>query len=1379
MKRNKRKTRKKIIYFHKNIKFLILTTLIIILLLIIPLTILSFSLKNLISINAFSTKNYENLQIQQPLEIQPGTEKQYKEYKYSNNSGIILSSPKQIHCTWQQDNWKQCEAIFEIQDQRQIKQILSSPTIELEFENNKNVKNIQISYSDNFQIGSEKYTETINQQEKIEIRKKETTFTTTNENKKTPIKRTNEIKEKTTIKEETKYYNTRKFYNFQKLPTNNPPIKKIKEKNTTQKIETNQTTPTIVEENVTKVNIAEENTNETTQEEPPEQLSLPTEQTTTEEPDFINTTNQVPEENQTNHVTGFSILPEQGINTQKPFAIKVAFKIPKYETNSFDFTIKDQNFQAKLDPEISACGTLETQGTYSLEQDIQAEETCFIITADDITLDCQGHTITYSSNGNGYAIYSSSNSTTIKNCKILEGNSTGNKSAIYISGNNNKIEETTIITYSDNQEGIYAGGNNNNLLSNNITTHGRYAHPVYLITSSNNLVEGNTLNTNYWDSYGIYLDSSYHNQLIRNNITASDEEAYLIRLSNSNNNTIEENNLTDIGQLSYPLYIHSNSNYNNIINNFIFVHRGDGGAININSSNNNFLNNTIITHGTGAFGIEAFSQATNNNFQGNNITTYGPDSYTLYLISSSDNNFSENKLTTYGLGSFVITLSAANNNTFFKDRIISYGEWAAGILMEGPTTKNSFSNINATTYNSGSEIFYAYNQDHNFSVQDSYIKTYSETEEVYLESSLRQGTYNFTNVTPFESRWDIATSGNLIFSNYLNIFTNFTNNSASITDLTIHNSKGEEVFSGQTNNNGSLGIILPDSVRTNYTNTIFYSNYTITASLGNQLLNTSLNLSKNQDLYFTFNSTLYELYQDYSFPNINCIDCPHQGSTQANQNIYIHINSTSRISNLSTFIDLDNTLIGWWRMDDLNSRGDVVDYTGKNNGTLIGDTKQDSSGKLGKSLEFDGEGDCLNLGNQSNLHLRNTFSIVLWIKTLETSGAPTIIGRVDEGGVYSQYWYLGKKWEEGTLEAGLGDGSKYSSIYSTSNLVDGQWHQVIWVKEGDSQEIYVDGKLDTGISNIYSGIGDFNPGTNIYLGGDAESDDYWFNGSIDDLMIFNRKLTQEEIISLYSNQTNNKLEKNFTSLSEGEHTFKAYTQDSSAKINTTDNIEFTIDSNYTPNILPNNPGGGGNSNKSCKPEWNCSIWGRCINGKQIRTCENLNEKCDKQRPEVERSCKIKDVPEKDKKSKDILFDINLDLIKNSLSPSEKLSGTITLINLGIPGKVLANLTYEIINSKGEIVYSEEETVPVETQIEFIKTIDTSNLEEGEYTLLADLKYENQTEPAHSEEKFTIGKSTLNNTYGHSIVAIILLLIFAGIILAFFNLIKQIRKKQTF
>ena len=72
------------------------------------------------------------------------------------------------------------------------------------------------------------------------------------------------------------------------------------------------------------------------------------------------------------------------------------------------------------------------------------------------------------------------------------------------------------------------------------------------------------------------------------------------------------------------------------------------------------------------------------------------------------------------------------------------------------------------------------------------------------------------------------------------------------------------------------------------------------------------------------------------------------------------------------------------------------------------------------------------------------------------------------------------------------------------------------------------------------------------IGGDAQAAvDNFFNGTIDDVIIFNRSLSADEVLTLYSNASSKYLSLNFTGLSERSHSFTAYSQDLGGNVNST------------------------------------------------------------------------------------------------------------------------------------------------------------------------------------------------------------------------------------
>ncbi len=113
---------------------------------------------------------------------------------------------------------------------------------------------------------------------------------------------------------------------------------------------------------------------------------------------------------------------------------------------------------------------------YTLQNNVSSNETCFTITAQNVTLDCNGNWINYSTSGTGYThgIYATQNSTTIKNCNVIDGNWSSNGTDRY---------------------GIWLYSADNSNLSNNYVRTNLH-RTIWLFLSSNAILTNNTAISN-------------------------------------------------------------------------------------------------------------------------------------------------------------------------------------------------------------------------------------------------------------------------------------------------------------------------------------------------------------------------------------------------------------------------------------------------------------------------------------------------------------------------------------------------------------------------------------------------------------------------------------------------------------------------------------------------------------------------------------------------------------------------------------------------------------------------------------------------------------------------------------------------------------------
>ncbi|MBI2439308.1 MAG: hypothetical protein HYV45_01755 [Candidatus Moranbacteria bacterium] len=214
----------------------------------------------------------------------------------------------------------------------------------------------------------------------------------------------------------------------------------------------------------------------------------------------------------------------------------------------------------------------------------------------------------------------------------------------------------------------------------------------------------------------------------------------------------------------------------------------------------------------------------------------------------------------------------------------------------------------------------------------------------------------------------------------------------------------------------------------------------------------------------------------------------------------------------------DNTgLIGHWSFEEgSGTKTEDVSFSNANTGTLTNGPSF-IDGKIGKALSFDGTDDFVTMGNVLDMGTSN-FSISAWVKSTSTATGNYngIVYKKSTVYQYSAGYRL--NMPDGKFNFEIADGTDYVSLTSsTSGKNDGLWHHVVATAEkGQAMKIYVDGVLDgtaaeTTIGNIdssmYFSIGALTTdGSNYY---------HPFDGSIDDVRIYNKALSQAEVANLY------------------------------------------------------------------------------------------------------------------------------------------------------------------------------------------------------------------------------------------------------------------------
>src|SRR3989344_1167960 len=288
----------------------------------------------------------------------------------------------------------------------------------------------------------------------------------------------------------------------------------------------------------------------------------------------------------------------------------------------------------------------------------------------------------------------------------------------------------------------------------------------------------------------------------------------------------------------------------------------------------------------------------------------------------------------------------------------------------------------------------------------------------------------------------------------------------------------------------------------------------------------------------------YSIGNDTILPTINFTNpTPANATTQIGNSIFVNVSATD-INYISSFIDFDNSLVAWWRMDDLNSSGGVVDYMGRNNGSVVGGAVQNVSGKIGKSFSFDGAGDYVELGDGS-LNYNSDTSVSMWFYALNITDFKRLFNMDSSN---NNNFLIGFFDNQIYVDDGVVGGARSGTINAN------QWYHVVVLFNNtniQSSKVYLNG-VDSTAGTIGATMS-VTSTTRI-----TSTSTVSFNGSIDDVMIFNRSLSAGEVMALYANTTSKYYSNNFTSLAGKTYNFKAYAQDIAGNVNFTELRTVTV-----------------------------------------------------------------------------------------------------------------------------------------------------------------------------------------------------------------------------
>ena len=231
------------------------------------------------------------------------------------------------------------------------------------------------------------------------------------------------------------------------------------------------------------------------------------------------------------------------------------------------------------------------------------------------------------------------------------------------------------------------------------------------------------------------------------------------------------------------------------------------------------------------------------------------------------------------------------------------------------------------------------------------------------------------------------------------------------------------------------------------------------------------------------------------------------------------LNAIAQAKDKPTTLDTDPNLAGWWKFDETSGKTAADSSKHQRKGTLTGNLSFDKSsvkGRIGKALKLDGE-EYVEIAKYKGITGSKPRAVTAWLKTKKSNGEITSWGAND----------FGQMWTYGFIRRHIGLSPRGGYYYINDDVHDDKWHHVAIVlleaelpNLHDDVRLYKDGELaeihDIGLLDLWP----VNTGKelDVRIG-------RGFTGLLDDIRIYNRVLSDEEVKAIFQLKSNQPLTK--------------------------------------------------------------------------------------------------------------------------------------------------------------------------------------------------------------------------------------------------------------
>lgn len=215
---------------------------------------------------------------------------------------------------------------------------------------------------------------------------------------------------------------------------------------------------------------------------------------------------------------------------------------------------------------------------------------------------------------------------------------------------------------------------------------------------------------------------------------------------------------------------------------------------------------------------------------------------------------------------------------------------------------------------------------------------------------------------------------------------------------------------------------------------------------------------------------------------------------------------------------LDHGLVMWLQMNG-NDSNKLIDSTGNGNyGNMTNDVYCTGEGALGRGVGcvFDaGGGDYVDIRKDLVSSWKN-FTISAWVKAADATPDENKYIALQWGAADTDTFRLYLTAVSGFIKLGITESTQppatETEAQTANSLPDENWHHIVGVWDGSTIDIYIDGNSNVTTPPTHADVFVTGPSAKLTIGDTGTSS---WDGNIDDVRIYNRSLTANEVKRLY------------------------------------------------------------------------------------------------------------------------------------------------------------------------------------------------------------------------------------------------------------------------